>query len=151
MNMNVTHNIKSKNVISIQRLPEYKLIHKPIYKQSGISSLGLLCLLLALGGAITLGLKVVPLYMANNAIDQAFASASSSNFNDMTKGEIRTRLNKTFQINGIDIKTNDIEIIQKNSETTLSYVHEERATLFSNVDIAIRFENYFSTSDQQSP
>jgi len=127
--------IKGDNVSSLSK------------KQSGISAIGILCLLCIFGAVATLAIKIIPLYIENNSINQAILSASQFNFNDMTRGEIRSRINKSFSVNTLDVSVSDLEIVQKNTVTTVRYEHEERVNLFSNVDIAIRFENYFSTED----
>lgn len=116
--------------------------------QRGASSLGIMTGLIIVAAFVTVGVKVGPLYKDNMSLNSAINSASSKNFHTLSVGEIRDTLQKTFQVNGIKVNPRDFEIMKTDSSTTLTYVHEERANIFSNVDVIITFENYFNTAEQ---
>jgi len=116
-------------------------------KQKGSSTIGLIAIIALAGIALTLGIKLGPLYMANNSLNQAITSAAKTNFNDLTKSEIREKLSKSFSVNGINANPRDFEITQTPSVTEINYVHEERVNIFDNVDVVITFTNSYSTAD----
>jgi len=118
------------------------------YKQSGASSLGIMAGLLVVASFVTVGVKVGPLYMDNMSLDSAIASASSKNFHSLSPSEIRETLQKNFQVNGIKVNPKDIEIKKTDSNTTLTYVHEERTNVIANIDVVVTFENYYNTADE---
>ena len=118
-----------------------------MYRQKGASMTTIMMMLLIIAGAVTVGVRVGPLYMDNISLNQAIDSVASSNLQNMTKGEIRERLRKTFQVNGIKVNPRDMEITQNERETTINYIHEERANIFGNVDVVVTFTNYYSTAE----
>ena len=116
-------------------------------KQRGSSMLGMISGIALLAISLSVGLKVGPLYLDNNALNTAISSAAKNNFDDMTKSEIREQLSKTFRVNNVSANPRDFEIEQAPSHTEITYVHEERATLFDNVEVVITFTNHYSTAD----
>jgi len=117
-------------------------------RQTGASSLGIMAAILVVAALVTVGVKVGPLYMDNISLNSAIKSAASKDFHALSAGEIRQALQKTFQVNGIKVNTKKIDIKKTDRETTLTYKHEERANVISNIDVVVTFENYYSTADQ---
>ena len=117
-------------------------------KQLGASSLSILFMIFCVAALVTVGVKIGPLYMNNMSIDQAIESASSRNFHNMSKDEIRETLGKTFRVNGVSVDPRDIKIEKNQNSTVLSYFHEERVNIHANVDVIVTFTNTFDTADQ---
>ena len=117
-------------------------------KQQGASTLGIFTALLLFAGTLTLGLRIGPLYIDNMSLNQALeSSARSNNFNEMSPAEIRNALGRTFQVNTVSVNPRDFEIEKTATATELTYIHEERANIFRNVDVVITFTNRYSTAD----
>ena len=118
-------------------------------KQSGISTIALLAILGVAIVFITIGVRVGPLYMDNISLNQAIETSarSGASFHSMSKSEIRSKLQKTFGVNNINVDHKAIKIVKGDRFTTLTYEHEERVNLFKNVDVVVSFVNYYSTED----
>lgn len=117
-------------------------------RQSGASSIVILAIILVAATAITIGVKIIPLYADNMKLNQAIASATSIDIKALSKSEIVERLQKSFRVNGISINPKEFKIIKTSSATTLSFTHEERVNIIANLDVVVTFDNYYSTADQ---
>lgn len=117
-------------------------------KQQGASTLGILAAILLFVGILTLGLRVGPLYIDNMSLDQAIeSSARSNNFDNMSPAEIRDALGRTFRVNNVSVNPRDFVIDKTATATELTYTHEERVNIFSNVDVIVTFTNSYNTAD----
>lgn len=120
-------------------------------EQRGLSALGLLCLLI-LGGFVVLCLfKIGPLYYNNHKLNTIFDRVGTEGIplENQTNAQIRSRISAQFSVDGVrDVDVKDIQIERQNGEVTLLYPHEDRATLFGNLDVIAVFENRFSTADE---
>lgn len=112
---------------------------------SGISSFKMLITLFVVLFFGFCASKVAPLYYKNILISSVLESVDTplGNLNDLSATEIRTALNKGFQVNGIDLNAREIEIIRDIGQTRLSYDYEARTELFANISIVINFETRY--------
>ena len=110
--------------------------------------MGIMVGILAVAALARIGVKVGPLYMDNISLNSAVKSAASRDFHALERSEIREILQKTFQINGIDVDPRDFDINKTARETSLSYNYEVRTNIFANMDVVVSFENFYSTAGQ---
>lgn len=119
-------------------------------KQLGMSFTGILFMLIIGGFFVLCLLKVGPLYYNNYKMDQIFLRMldTAEPLESQTAAEIRKRLSAQFSVDGIrDIKADDIEIKREDGDVSLRYEHEDRVSLFANIDVIAKFENFISTAD----
>lgn len=114
---------------------------KSMRTNSGMSSLGLLMLLVVVVFLGTFAFRVVPMYYSHYMLEQTIANLDQPGaaLNGMTVSEMRESLNKSLQINGINLDAREIEIQKTNNLTTLKYSYEKNAPLFFNIGIVGNF------------
>ncbi len=117
------------------------------YKNSGMSSLSLLALLLVTVFVGLCAFKVTPLYYENMMLKSTLEGIDTpvGTINTLSNTEIRTALQKTFSINGIDLDPRDVIITRNNNITTLSYDYEARTDLIYNISVIAHFETQYPT------
>lgn len=118
-------------------------------KQVGLSSLGMLFTLAAVGFLLTCAFKMGPAYLDNRFIVGALQSMadSESDIAALSNGEIRSQLGKTFTVNNIrNINLNDVKVERKNSKVLININYEVRMPLFYNIDVVMTFANHLDSS-----
>lgn len=115
------------------------------FRNSGMSSLSLLALLLVVAFIGLCAFKVTPLYYENIMLKSTLEGIDSplGTINTLSNTEIRDALQKTFAINGIDLDPRDVSITRNNNVTTLSYDYEARTELFYNISVIAHFETQY--------
>jgi len=122
---------------------------KSLSKQNGMSSLVLLFLLSSVGFFVLCAFKLVPAYAENRYIEEALKSLGEegSALPDMTKGQIRKKLNKFYMVNNVRSKGAQEIKVERTSKSTIVHVdYEVRTPLFLNIEIVVSFENYLDSS-----
>ena len=118
------------------------------YRQAGISSIGLVTSI-ALGLLLlTCTLKMLPAYIQNWNVQSVLDSVLTEHLEratPLTKAEIRSRINKRLNINQITVLTSKQIDIEKTAEAyTVIADYEVRESLFSNIDVVMKFDNSVS-------
>jgi hypothetical protein len=106
--------------------------------QRGISLIGLILLIAALGMvALVLG-KVLPTYSEYSAIKNAIATAKTSTNGSVL--EIQSSFNKAVQVADItSIKASDLVISRETGETEISFAYQKQIPLFANISLLIDY------------
>ncbi len=118
-------------------------------KQLGMSSLGLLLMLAAVGFVVTCLFKMAPSYLDNRFIVGTLQSLADSedDLAALSNGQIRSQLSKTFVVNNVrNININDVQIERMQSKVLVNIDYEVRVPLFYNVDVVMTFENQLDSS-----
>ncbi len=118
------------------------------YRQAGISSIGLVSSI-ALGLLLlTCTLKMLPAYIQNWNVQSVLDGVLTEHLEratPLTRAEIRTRINKRLNINQITALTSKQIDIEKTAESyTIIADYEVRESLFSNIDVVMKFDNSVS-------
>ena len=119
--------------------------HHRFYRQAGMSSIGFLSTV-ALGVLLlTCTLKMLPAYVQNWNVQSVLDSVLTEHLEratPFTKAEIRSRINKRFNINQITGLTSGQVIIEKTANAyRVEANYEVREPLFSNIDVVMKFDN----------
>jgi hypothetical protein len=119
-----------------------------LYRQAGMSSIGLVTSI-ALGLLLlTCTLKMLPAYIQNWNVQSVLDSVLTEHLEratPLTKAEIRSRINKRLNINQITVLTSKQIDIEKTAEAyTVIADYEVRESLFSNIDVVMKFDNSVS-------
>ena len=124
------------------------LLSARFYRQAGMSSIGLVSSI-ALGLLLlTCTLKMVPAYIQNWNVQSVLDGVLTEHLEratPLTKAEIRSRINKRLNINQITALTSKQIDIEKTAESyTIIADYEVRESLFSNIDVVMKFDNSVS-------
>ena len=124
------------------------LLSGRFYRQAGMSSIGLVSSI-ALGLLLlTCTLKMVPAYIQNWNVQSVLDGVLTEHLEratPLTRAEIRTRISKRLNINQITALTSKQIDIEKTAESyTIIADYEVRESLFSNIDVVMKFDNSVS-------
>jgi hypothetical protein len=113
-----------------------------LHYQRGVSKFGLLMLFLLLVSILTIGLKVVPIYVDHNLIsgicEELIESGEASN---LSTNDLRSRVGNTLRINNVrDFDLSDITMRKENGQAIITIAYERRVELVGNLDIVATFE-----------
>lgn len=111
-------------------------------KQAGLSFVGWMILILVFGGGLSIGLKLVPLYIDYNIITKVMNEIGTESGAALrTDADIRESLKKRFSMNNIrdfDIKKNiSFDRAAEHAEMVLDYKVD--LPLVANVDLLVSF------------
>jgi hypothetical protein len=112
--------------------------------QRGLSSIGLLLVMMLGAFALTCALKLIPLYIEAATIKTVISSAvENGDFDKLSTAKIREKMAKHFETNRIlSIGVRDIKIIRKKGVTTIDASYEQRVPLMFNIDVVVKFEDF---------
>ena len=107
-------------------------------RQNGISLVGLIIVLAALGFIGVLALKVVPTYTEYRAIQNAIVTAK-------TAGGSVLDMQKSFDANATaayisSISSRDLIIAKENGETEISFAYEKKIPLVGPASLLLEYE-----------
>jgi hypothetical protein len=107
-------------------------------RQQGISVVGLIFVLAALGFIGVLGLKIVPTYTEYRAIQNAIVTAKAA-------GGSVVEMQKSFDANAIaayitSISGRDLIIAKENGETEISFAYEKKIPLVGPASLLLEYE-----------
>jgi hypothetical protein len=110
-------------------------------RQSGMSGIGILIILILVVFAALIGMRVTPAYIEYFAIKKAVtAMAQSGELSGATVADVRRAFDKRAAIDDISsINSADLEIAKEGGDVILSFAYEKRVPLFYNVSLLIDF------------
>ncbi len=111
-------------------------------KQHGFSKMGFLLLFIMIGGGLSVGFKVVPLYVENSIVtDYCNVLIESGEAANLTVTELRNKVGDNLRINNVqDFDTRSITMTKKDGNPTITISYERRKELFLNLDVVAKFE-----------
>jgi Tfp pilus assembly major pilin PilA len=121
-------------------------------RQSGITLIGFLIMLLVLGFFAFMGMKLVPSYIeffgVKKAMTQMASDGSSGDLNDIRRNLI---YKMGFQyVDDATIKPQDITIDRRNNASVLEVSYDKRIHFLYNIDFLLHFENAVPMRNVQS-
>lgn len=114
-----------------------------LQQQHGFSKLGLLFSLVVLVCVLSLGLKILPVYIDHNFVRGVAAMlVESGRANAMTQAELREEIAAGMRVNNVrNFDLNSITTNRINGANAVSIVYERRIPLLGNIDIILRFDD----------
>lgn len=111
--------------------------------QRGLSSLGMLFVLLVIMFVATCAIKLLPHYMDNWSFASAIETSVENNeYDDMSVGQIRQKLGKYMTMNRVDgIKSRDLRIQKRDGMVLIDASYEKRVEFLFNIDVVMKFDN----------
>lgn len=119
-------------------------------KQRGVGFAGWLIIILVVGGALSVGTKLFPIYMDNNTISGLVDKLAEEPDVEMkSKSEIYKILENRMRLNNIrDFRVADnLEVVRGKDGTTLVLDYEERVPVIANIDLIVSFNKEVELSN----
>lgn len=114
-------------------------------RQRGISILGWLLILVAIGATATLSLRIIPHYIDFYTIVNIVEALPAGQVHTMSKTALRENLLKRFLINNIrDLNVSEVIGIERKRASTVVHIHyERREPLVYNASVVLTFDKVF--------
>ena len=109
--------------------------------QAGLTAIGLILILIPVGLAVYIVLKVAPVYIEALSVGDAVNSLKKEfDLKEKSREEIYSMLKKRLDVNNItSVDKDDIKIQKTVNDVTVTIDYEARAPLFGNVALAFSF------------
>lgn len=116
---------------------------KNIHKQKGITGIGWMFILIVIGFSVLVVLKMTPMYSQYFSVKSSLDSLAKERLSGKSRVEIYKMLTKRLEINDVDdiVTRDDIEIIIKGSDVTVSVEYEAREQLIGNISLVADFSH----------
>ncbi len=121
--------------------------------QRGLGAIGWLCVICVVVFFATCAFKMVPAYNENQLVKTALRSLADDpvSVQEMTKGEIRQKLNKFYTINNVrGDAAKSLDVDRQRDKTLVKVNYEVRVPLFANVSVVMTFNNVLDSSRPQA-
>lgn len=118
--------------------------------QKGLSTLGMLMVLLIGGFVLTCAFRIGPLYLDNYFVRAALKSLDGERIETMDSGSIRRNLDRYFMVNNVrDVSARDAAVSRERDRVVVALDYERRVNLIGNLDVVVVFTNRFDSSSSQ--
>jgi hypothetical protein len=112
------------------------------HSQRGITFIGWVCLLIPIAILVYCGIRITPMYLnflnVSKALNQVASGAKSGS--SITAGELRTALEKNFDVQAIERPTpKEIEVQREGEHLTVVADYEDVAPVFGNISLLLHF------------
>jgi hypothetical protein len=109
--------------------------------QAGLTAIGLILILIPVGLAVYIVLKVVPVYIEAFSVGDAVNSLKKElDVKEKSREEIYTMIKKRLEVNNItNVGKDDIKIQKTVNDVTVTIDYEARVPLFWNAALAFSF------------
>ncbi len=110
-------------------------------RQSGMSAIGILIVLILVVFAALIGMRVTPAYIEYFAIKKAIASMTQSGeLRGATVADVRKAFDRRQAIDDFTaVGPNDLQISKEGGDVVISFAYEKRVPLFYNISLLIDF------------
>ncbi|UTW47248.1 DUF4845 domain-containing protein [Bacterioplanoides sp. SCSIO 12839] len=114
-----------------------------IKKQSGMSMLPLLMMILVAVMLIRVATSVVPMYFDDKIVAQVLTNVEESGVitKKMPVRKIREELNERLTRNRVSISLDDLVVKRGRDSSTLTLTYEQRGGFFANIELVGRFQH----------
>jgi len=120
--------------------------------QRGITFLGALILVAFVGMFVYAGIRLTPIYIEYMNIAKAMEQVKAEASGTETPAQIRTQLDKRFNIDYIDsVNAKDIEITKEGSAWAVHCVYDANAPFVANISFSVHFDKTVYVGGNQGP
>jgi hypothetical protein len=115
-------------------------MHK-VKNQIGLTAIGLILILIPVGLAVYIVLRVAPVYIEALSVGDAINSLKKElDVKEKSRDEIYTMIKKRLEVNNISsVEKEDVKIQKTVNDVTVTIDYEARVPLFSNIALAFTF------------
>ena len=113
--------------------------------QQGLTFLSIVLILGLIAFFVLLTLKIAPIYMNHSKVINAMAALEQMvDVQDMSKYEIRTNLDKRFDMNYVDyVEKEDITISKQGRYLKVDIEYERVVKIVGNLSVLVEFHDFF--------
>ncbi len=120
---------------------EHRLAGAGRRRQAGITLIGFLVLASLFGLVGFAGLKLVPMYMQYYRLDTVLSDVQKElDGRNPTPGQIRTALNRRFDVEGIQLPRDSVNITQSRNGYSVQIQYESRARYIADIWLLVTFD-----------
>lgn len=137
------------NVVLAKRFAQGKVMRVNI-KQSGLSSISLLLVVVIAAFLALFAFKVVPEYVENRYITTGLKTLAEDNSDlaKMSTNDIKRAMNSYYTINNVRSPgAKEIEVIRNSRNVLVVNEYESRVNLIANIDLVLRFKNVLDSNN----
>lgn len=111
------------------------------YRQRGMTAIGLLITFVILATAVTIGVRLVPVYLESFNVTAAVNKLENdARFERMSRRDLREALFRQFSIDGINsVQRDDVEFSDVSGGMEVIVAYERRVHLIANLDAVASF------------
>ncbi|MES2355459.1 MAG: DUF4845 domain-containing protein [Pseudomonadota bacterium] len=111
------------------------------HRQRGEGVIGVALLVVVIGFAVIIGLKLTPIYLEYMAVKRAIVNtAQSPELKNATVNELRKSIERRFEVDNVKaITPADVDITKEGGRPVLSASYSVKVPLVSNVNLCIDF------------
>jgi hypothetical protein len=121
-------------------------------RQRGATFLGMVTILAILGCALYAGIRLIPIYKEYMAVAQALSQTAKELGASASPGEIRTSLQRRWDIEDIkSLQPKDVEIAKVGNTTTLHAQYRAETEFVGNVSLVVDFDKSVTMGGAASP
>jgi len=115
--------------------------------QRGVSALSVMTFLLLFASILTLTLKLVSLYLEDQAIGSVIQDLENTgDIGKLSDRRIKDEISKKLLFNQIrDFDLDAVTITRGKGNLDVDVVYEKRTHIVRNIDVVLSFEHHFST------
>ena len=112
------------------------------YRQSGLSAIGILFVMIVGAFVLTCALKLIPVYIEGATVASAIGTAvENGEFDGLSTGKIRSKIGKILDVNMVEgMSARDVKVKRVKGLTTLDATYEQRVPLMYNIDVVVKFD-----------
>ena len=112
-----------------------------VKNQAGLTAIGLILILIPVGLAVYIVLRVAPVYIEALSVGDVVSSLKKElDLKEKSRDEIYTMIKKRLDVNNISsVEKDDIKIQKTVNDVTVTIDYEARVPLFWNVALAFSF------------
>jgi hypothetical protein len=112
-----------------------------VQNQAGLTAIGLILILIPIGLAVYIVLRVAPVYIEALSVGDVVSSLKKElDVKEKSRDEIYSMIKKRLEVNNItSVEKEDIKIQKTPNDVTVTIDYETRVPLFSNVALAFSF------------
>jgi len=110
-------------------------------RQSGVTFIGLLCILALVGVIVYAGIVLVPVYLTYMQVAKTMDATAAELKDAPDPGNIRRSLERHWQIEDISaVDFKDIQITKDDSGVVMHVAYDEAVPYIANVSLSVHFE-----------
>ena len=114
------------------------------HRQSGLSAIAILLIILVAAFFGTCTLKLLPEYMESFTVKEIMENiAEEAKSESLQVGEINARISNQFVVNMVHaLQKSDVKVTRKEGKTIIDARYEKRIPLMFNIDVVLKFDKF---------
>jgi Domain of unknown function (DUF4845) len=134
--------IRAKSLVGVTAMnPSLQVDHR-LNRLRGMSTMGMVLLLVAVAMGLSFGLKIVPHYMNFRTMQTLLAGLTEEEVKTASRAEVMALLQKRFKINSLYDEEPEkiVKYTRERGAVSLAIDYEVREHLFGNVYVLLEFK-----------